>query len=596
VTDPGQWGIATGFHDFSGRWTEAPAETVEAILASMGAGPAGPPPPQAVTVRTDHPLPDIGPGRVRAEGGADIEVTGPLPADLPTGYHVFEPVAGPSHRLIVSPGRVARPAGRQWGFAAQLYAVRSTRSWGIGDLADLGRLSRWARRLGAGFTLVNPLHAPTPSAPQQPSPYFPGSRCFLNPLHIAVEDAPGAAGLPGLAEAKAAGRSLNGDRLIYRDRVWAVKQPLLRAAYARTRGDRRFDAYLRAKGAPLDRFATYCAVADRHGPAWRCWPAGAVDSADPELKGFHSWLQWVAEAQAEAAGRELGLVMDLAVGVDPDGPDSWIWRNTFAAPGMRIGAPPDEFNTRGQDWGLPPFDPWRLRSAGYEPWIEALRSGFSHGAGLRIDHVMGLFRLFWIPPESDPRAGAYVRYPHHDMLNILALEAERAGAYVVGEDLGTVEDEVRRDLGERQVLSYRVWWFEERPPREWPEAAMGAVSTHDLPTVAGVLTESDLQAQRDIGVEPNEESSAQLQAKLRSRAPGESPEEVIRGVYADLAEAPCFLLVATLDDVLAVEERPNMPGTTGEWPNWRLALPAPLEDLEKRPLAAEVARLLGRRE
>jgi 4-alpha-glucanotransferase len=262
---------------------------------------------------------------------------------------------------------------------------------------------------------------------------------------------------------------------------------------------------------------------------------------------------------------------------------------------MRIGAPPDEFNTRGQDWGLPPFDPWRLRAAGYEPWIEALRSGMTHGAGLRIDHVMGLFRLFWIPPGTDARAGAYVRYPHHDLLNILSLEAARAGAYVVGEDLGTVEDEVRRDLGDRAVLSYRVWWFEDGPTEQWPETAMGAVTTHDLPTVAGMLTGSDLQAQKDIGTEPNEDASAELLQKLRDRAPGDDPAQVIAGVYADLARAPCLLLAATLEDLMEVEERPNMPGTTEEWPNWSLALPEPIDDLEKRPLTRSVASLLRRR-
>jgi 4-alpha-glucanotransferase len=594
VTDPGQWGVATGYHDYAGRWIESPPEAVQAVLESMEAGPDGPPPPPVVTVRTDHPLPDIGRGRILAEDGGERAVTGRLPADLPTGYHLFEPDDGPAHPLVASPGRLALPAGRQWGFAAQLYATRSTRSWGMGDFADLRRMNRWAGDLGAGFTLVNPLHAPTPSTPQQPSPYFPGSRCFLNPLHIAVEEAPGASGLESLAEAVGAGRALNRNRLIDRDRVWAIKRPVLQAAFALTRRDPGFEAYRRAKGAPLERFALYCAVAESEGPDWRGWPASVEDAADLDLKEFYAWLQWVAEAQAEAANRELGLVIDLAVGVDPNGPDSWIWRDSFAADGIRIGAPPDEFNTRGQDWGLPPFDPWRVRSAGYEPWIEALRSGFGHGAGLRIDHVMGLFRQYWIPPGRDARAGVYVRFPHHDLLNILALEAERAGAYVVGEDLGTVEDAVRWDLAERQVMSYRVWWFEDHPPSEWPEAAMGAVTTHDLPTVAGVLTGSDLQAQRDIGVEPNEESSAQLLAKLRARAPGERVEDVIAAVYADLAEAPCYLLVATLDDVLVVEERPNMPGTIAEWPNWRIALPVPLEDLEKSPLAAEVANLLRR--
>lgn len=587
------WGIAPGYQDNTGRWRDAPAATLQAIRRAMGAHAGEPPPPRAVTVRKDHELPDMGRGRLRTEDGGQIDVGGRLPPDVPSGYHTFEHEGGSTQPLIVSPGRVPVPDGRQWGFAAQLYATRSSRSWGIGDFADLRRLNRWARGLGAGFTLVNPLHVATPGRPQQPSPYYPGSRCFLNPIYIAVEDVPGAAGAPGLDQAAAAGRALNGDRRIDRDAVWDRKAPVLEELFARTRHEPGFTRYVERRGDSLKRFATYCAVADQHGAAWREWPPGAESGADPERTAFHAWLQWVADSQAEAAGGELGLVTDLAVGVDPSGPDSWIWRDCFAE-GMRVGAPPDEFNTRGQNWGLPPFDPWRLRGAGYEPWIEALRSNMRYGTGLRLDHVMGLFRLYWIPLGADAQAGAYVYYPHHDMLNILALEAERAGAYVVGEDLGTVEEEVRRDLAERRILSYRVWWFESRPTGEWPEAAMGAVTTHDLPTVTGVLTGSDLQAQRDMGMDPNEESSAALQHKLRERAPGSRPDEVIAAVYADLAASPCSLLVATLEDVLAVEERPNMPGTTDAWPNWCLALPESLEELEEAPLAARVAELLRR--
>lgn len=589
------WGVATSYEDYAGHRREPPRRSIDAILEAMGAGPDGPPPPQAIIARTDLPLPRLGPGRIITEDGAELSTTdGPLPPDLPTGYHRFEPTAGRARPLIVSPGRVPLPPGRAWGFASQLYATRSTRSWGIGDMDDLAELNRWARSLGAGFTLVNPLHAATPTTPQPASPYFPGSRCFLNPIYIAPEHVPGAPTGPVLDQAAAAGRALNANRLIDRDRVWSLKLPVLRSAFEQSGRDPGFERYREKRGDALERFATYCAIAEKHGARWREWPAGAEADEDPETMRFHAWLQWVAEAQTEAADRELGLVIDLAVGVDPNGPDSWIWRDTFAGEGMRVGAPPDEFNTQGQDWGLPPFDPWRLRAAGYAPWIEALRSGMAHGTGLRVDHVMGLFRLYWIPPGADARAGAYVHYAHEDMLDILALEAERAGAYVVGEDLGTVEEEVRRELAERQVLSYRVWWFEEDPTPSWPEAAMAAITTHDLPTVAGVLTGYDLKAQREIGSEPNEQSSAELVEKLRKVAPGSDREQVITAAYQDLAKAPCYLLVATLDDMLAVEERPNMPGTTDAWPNWSIALPAPLEDLEKGPLAATVASLLHR--
>jgi 4-alpha-glucanotransferase len=585
------WGVASGYHDYAGNWREAPAATMRSILAGMGAGPGGPPPPRAVTVRLDHPLPDVGAGRVVTEDGGQVRVSGPLPSDLPPGYHRLELDDGPARPLIVSPGRAPRPAGRQWGWASQIYATRSRRSWGIGDLDDLKRLNEWARGRGAGFTLVNPLHAATPGHPRQPSPYFPGSRCFLDPIYIAVERVPGAERLPGLAQLAAEGRALNRERIIDRDRAWDLKSAALEELFQLTRGDPGWAAYRSRRGDPLDRFATYCALAEQHGTAWSDWPDDAV--AAPDRRDYHSWLQWVVEEQAAAADQALGLVIDLAVGVDPSGPDSWIWRDSFA-PGVRVGAPPDEFNTKGQNWGLPPFDPWRLRSCGYEPWIEALRSGMTHGAGLRVDHVMGLFRQFWIPTDGDARAGTYVSYPHHDLLNILTLEAHRAGAYVVGEDLGTVQDEVRWDLAERRILAYRVWWFDDSPTDQWPEAAMGAATTHDLPTVAGVLTGSDLDAQRRIGTEPNEESSAGLLRRLRDKAPGDEPPDVIAGVYQDLARAPCVLLAVTLDDALGVEERPNMPGTTDAWPNWSLALPVPLEDLERAALPNRLANLMDR--
>jgi 4-alpha-glucanotransferase len=290
-------------------------------------------------------------------------------------------------------------------------------------------------------------------------------------------------------------------------------------------------------------------------------------------------------------------VSDLAVGVDPGGPDAWLWQEAIVG-GMRVGAPPDRFNTRGQNWALPPFDPWRLRAAGYQPWIESLRGALRHGSGLRIDHVMGLFRLFWIPVAGTPFEGVYVRYPYEDLLNIVALEAHRAGAFVVGEDLGTVESGVRRTLAGRNLLSYKLWWFQDERPSAWPAKALGAVSTHDLPTIAGVLSGSDLAAQIQLGLNPNEEASTRLRKKLVTRTGSDDKTpvaEVIRRVYADLATAPCVLLTATLDDALAVEDRPNVPGTVDEWPNWRLALPQSLEEVEGMELPRTIAAQLGGR-
>jgi 4-alpha-glucanotransferase len=284
------------------------------------------------------------------------------------------------------------------------------------------------------------------------------------------------------------------------------------------------------------------------------------------------------------------------VGVDPGGADAWLWQDVFALD-MAVGAPPDEFNTLGQDWGLPPFDPWRLRAAGYGPFVETIRSSLRHAGGLRLDHVMGLFRLFWIPRGGSPADGAYVRYPASELLDIVALECRRAGAYVVGEDLGTVEDQVREEMAARDILSYRLLLFEDRPPPQYPERAMAAVTTHDLPTIAGLWTGSDLDDQRRLGTEPNVESTEAMCRRLQhmTGVPADAPpDEAVARLYGALGSSPCMLLAAALDDVLAVAERPNMPGTVDSWPNWSIALPAPLEDLMADPRSRTIAGALAR--
>jgi len=301
--------------------------------------------------------------------------------------------------------------------------------------------------------------------------------------------------------------------------------------------------------------------------------------------------------QLAAASADVAIVHDLAVGFDPDGADAWEWQDVVA-PGMSVGAPPDEFNRRGQDWGLPPFDPWRLRAAAYRPFVETVRSAFRHAGGLRLDHVMGLFRLFWVPHGTGPSEGTYVRYPAAELLDIVALESHRAGAWVVGEDLGTVEDEVRRELAARHVLSYRLFWFEDGDPASYPERALAAVTTHDLPTVAGLWSGADLAAQQGAGMDPSVESAAALRARVAqvAGAADDAPvDEVVAGVYEALGRAPSLLLAAGLDDALSVEERPNMPGTVDQWPNWSIALPASIEEIKADPRPRAIAELLNRR-
>jgi 4-alpha-glucanotransferase len=581
MRDATAWGIETSFTDYRGRRREAPAVTVDAILDAMGAGD-DPPPLQA------DPLHLIGRWRVHTEDGGSVDVTGAVPPDLPWGYHWLEPLEAPGPRqlLVQGPSSCFLPPDlKTWGWAVQLYALRSRDSWGMGDLQDLRRMAEWSRRQGAGMLLVNPLHAAVPGLPQEASPYFPSSRCFRNPLYLRIDD-------PSLAPRA---RVLNDERLIDRDAVFELKMAALEKQFEAFGGDAAFDRYCAEQGEILRRYGTFCALTELVGRAWTEWP-DVLPAVDPTRMRFHMWLQWMIDDQLRDAGQPLGLMQDVAIGVDAAGADAWMWRECFAL-GARVGAPPDEFNSQGQDWGLPPLDPWRLMQAGFEPFIRTVRAGFRHAGGLRFDHVMGLFRLYWIPEGMGADQGAYVRYPHKQLLDILALESHRAGAYVVGEDLGTVEQEMREELARRQVLSYRLLWFEQEPPSEYPDQALAAITTHDLPTVAGLWTGADLESQRRIGHIPNEEATAAIRARLQkwTGADGDAvPDDVIRGAYRLLGKAPSRIVTATVDDALAVEERPNMPGTTDQWPNWSLALPASLETLEESELAADIARSLRR--
>jgi 4-alpha-glucanotransferase len=529
------------------------------------------------------------PAELRLEDGTALGPVRTLPPDLPLGYHRLD-----EEELVVTPGRCHLPAGlRAWGWAVQLAATRSRASWGIGDLGDLRELAGWSAERGAGFLALSPLHAPAPAAPQQPSPYYASSRRFRNPLFLRVEDVDGAVSASeAVGRAAAAGRALLADRRIDRDAVWALKRDALGACFTAARSDAAFARWWRTATPGIQRWARWCAVAEEHGGDWRRWPRRADAAVDPDRATFHAWLQWQLDRQVAAV--PLPVVHDLAVGFDPGGFDAWEWQELLALE-ARIGAPPDEFNRAGQDWGLPPFIPWRLRREGYRPFVETLRAVLRDGGGLRVDHVMGLFRLFWVPPGGDPTDGAYVRYPASDLLDLLALESVRAGAVVVGEDLGTVEAGVREELAARDVLSMRLLWFEDDPPATWPERALGLVTTHDLPTVAGVWTGSDLEDQRRAGVPAYAEGATALRQRLVTATglpEGASVDDAVVAAHRALATAPAALVAGTLEDAVRVPERPNMPGTTATWPNWSLALPVPLEDLEADPVVDAVAGAL----
>ncbi|MGH8998948.1 MAG: 4-alpha-glucanotransferase [Acidimicrobiia bacterium] len=613
------WGIAPGYHDHSGTWREAPAETIDAVGAAMGADGAPVPPgtgdDEILLVRGPDDDRGLPPGEwdLTAEDGGSAGPLTAIPGDLGFGYHTLvRRHDGRTVTLITSPGRCHLPGDlRTWGWAIQLYAARSRDSWGMGDLGDLRRLAEWSAAHGAGMALVNPLHANIPGG-EQPSPYYPSSRCFLNPIYLRVEDVPGAADagadLSGLA---GAGRALNGERRVDREAVRKLKGDALDRIWERFRsagGDDAFERFRVDGRDALFRYAVHCTLSESLDGPWPGWPeeyrrpeSPAVDRfADDHADrvAYHQWLQWCTNVQlAHAGAGGVDVMSDLAIGVDPAGADAWLWQDAMALD-MRVGAPPDEFNTRGQDWSIPPFDPWRIRLVGYEPYIRTLRAGFRGGGALRFDHVMGLFRLFWIPPEAaSPAEGTYVAYRFGELLDILALESHRAGAYVVGEDLGTVEDYMRNELAERDVLSYRLLWFEPTPPSDYPAKALAAVTTHDLPTVAGLWSGADLDEQRKLGLEPNEEATAAMKERfgaLLGAGDDEPAADVVVGAYGALAQASSMILTATLDDALAVEERPNVPGTVDERPNWSIALPVPIEELEHSPTAAAIAAALRR--
>ncbi len=601
--------IQDHYVDALGRRHDVPGETLAAIRRAMGAvdDRAG-----GVIVVSEGDAWPAGPGEIRLEDGSSLTVGADLPSPLPRGYHEFVPRRGQPVPVIAAPAACFLPEDlRTWGWAIQLYAARSRRSWGIGDLSDLRRLGRWAVRQGAGIALINPLAAPTPTLPQQPSPYFPSSRRFRSPLYLRIEEVDGAGALADLSTIAARARALNKDRVIDRDAVFKLKIGALERIWraVQRRAMPTFEAFVREQGRGLEQFAAFCAIAERFQSGWHGWPEELRHPDSAAVRDlvrtrpfadrirFHQWLQFQVDVQLARASRTLAVMQDLPIGFDADGADAWAFQDVIA-PGMSVGAPPDEFNTRGQDWGLPPFVPHKLRAAGYQPFIDTIHACVRHAGGLRIDHVMGLFRLFWIPAGGEPASGAYVRSNARDLLAIVALESLRARAVIVGEDLGTVEEEARQALAAKRVLSYRLLWFEKDPPSRYPEQALAAVTTHDLPTIAGLWTGSDLAAQKELGLAPNEAGTREIAARVKGMTkatPRTATSTVVARVYEALAQAPSRILTATLDDAMAVEERPNMPATTDEWPNWSVALPQPIETLEKSPAAARIARALRRK-
>ncbi len=539
-------------------------------------------------------------------------------------------------RLLAQPLAAAPfPARRSWGFAMQLYSVRSRASWGHGDLRDLADLATWSgRELGADFVLVNPLHAAEPVPPLSPSPYLPMSRSHVSPLYLRIEDIPEYAALGGgdraridriAAPLRAASATA---ALIDRDAVWAAKREALEIIAAVRLSPRRraeLDDFRARHRETLDGWATWCAIAEVHGPDWRSWPPALADPRSAEVAelgrrladrvDFHAWLQWLAAQQAAAAqraarqaGMGIGVIADLAVGSHPGGADAWTRRDVIVH-GVSVGAPADEFNQLGQDWTLRPWHPGRLAAQAFRPLAELVAATTRHAGGVRIDHVMGLARLWWIPAGLPAGLGTYVRYDHELMGGVLAAGAADAGALVIGEDLGTVEPWLRAFLAGRRILGTSMLWFERRAdgtprrPGGWRRGCLATVGTHDMPPASAFLTGDQVTIRAKLGLltRPEEDERAAADAEMAGwlgalvreglLAPGRaapSPAEFTAALYAYLTRTPALLIGVSLAEAVGDRRPQNMPGTVDEYPNWRIPLtdgdgqPVLLEDLPVR--------------
>jgi len=597
--------VGETYTDAFGRERVIAPDVRDAVLAALG--PDEPSSGAVAIVRRGARLPAA--GDLTLEDGSTLGHAESMPPDAPYGYHRLHRDGIGEQLIITGPGRCHLPRGlRAWGWAIQLATTRSRGSWGIGDLADLRELGTWSASVGAGFLAVGPLGAPNPGPQPEPSPYYPSTRRFGHPLHLRIEEIPGADRLGDeLAELAALGRALNEDRRVDRARVAALKMDALQRIWRASTDRTAFEAWRAERGTPLNRWAAFVVLSEQLGAGWQRWPEAFRDPSGPgaarvadehaDRVAFHSWVQWCFDRQLRAASVPLMRIADMPVGVDPGGFDAWDWQKQLALD-MSVGAPPDRFNAAGQSWGLPPFIPGRLRAAAYRPFIETIRAQLRHAGGLRIDHVLGLFRLWWIPSGQDPSRGAYVRSHTDELLEILALESDRAGAAIIGEDLGTVPPGVRGELRRRRLLSTRLALFERRPPASYARHSFAGITTHDLPTMAGIWSASDLADQAAAGVRPDPEALGLLRTRL-ARAAGVSIDapldDVVTRLHARLAASPSMLVAATLEDALRVEERPNLPGTiAAQRDNWSLALPAPLEEVVTDPRVVAMAEAMSR--
>ncbi|HEY3504696.1 MAG TPA: 4-alpha-glucanotransferase [Actinocatenispora sp.] len=614
-------GVACAYTDGAGRRVDVSPDVVVAVLAQLDVDAATPTAvrrslaelrarrPATVTVPAGRAYP-VPAGILRDEDGGERRVADELPATLPPGWYTLAHRGGET-AVLVAPDALP-PVPDMWGLAVQAYALHSPESWGMGDYADLADVVRFGAELGAGTVLCNPLCAPSLVPPVPASPYSPDSRRFANPLYLRVTATPEYSRADEATRGKIDALRPDTGELVDYDAVWAAKRAALELLWP-----------LAAPAPVTDPagYATFCALADRHGADWRRWPAplrrpgpAATAAAGPDRIGFHAWLQrrcadQLAEVRAAAAPMPVGMLSDLPVGVAAGGADAWAYQDVLAGR-VSVGAPPDAFTTAGQDWGLPPWRPDRLDATGYSAYREVLDAACRLGGGLRVDHVAGLFRLWWIPPGGSPADGTYVSYDAAALLGALTLAAYRHGVAVVGEDLGTVRPEVTEALRTRHMLGCAVLWFARDdagsllPPTAWPRDAVASISTHDLPTAAGFVTGESTRVREALGllsaadaaraIAERDELLRLLRAE-RLLSPGGGTDEAVVAMHALLARTPCRIRLAALTDVLDEPRAPNLPGTTTEYPNWRIRLPESVPELRADPRLARIAALLRER-
>ena len=579
-----------------------------------------------------------------------------IPADVPIGYHTLHVTVGgrtENATLISAPERIemlpAMNNAQLWGWMAQLYSIRSTGSWGVGDYEDLKTILVEARRkTGADFLLVNPLHAAEPVSPLTPSPYLPISRRFVNFTYIRPESIEEYASLDDVARKQvddlhAQAEPLNGDaQIIDRDSMWRAKMRALWVIFKAGRSAERqaaFDSYKKSAGEGLEAYATWCLCYDKWGA-----PTGEPDNWErrlnknshevqalrrqfPDTLDFYRWLEWIAVEQldraqkaAKAAGMHIGLMADMAVGVHPLGSDVW-WNPERFAKGATVGAPPDYFNQQGQDWSQPPLNPIDLENTGYATYRQMVHDTFAHAGAVRIDHILGLFRLWWIPSGHTAKDGAYVHYDSNIMLGILALEAKRAHGVVVGEDLGVVPAYVSTSLSKHGVMGCAVEWFEQmdgkfRAPKDWREYALASVNTHDLPPAAGYLAYEHVDLRERLGLIEGSVEEFRASAKAEHEAmmsmlvkngyldpellndEAGNEQKIVEALYRGLRGSHCKLLAAAIVDGVGERRAQNQPGTNNEYPNWRIPLAdgkgnvVPLEGLFDNPRLQSLTRVM----